>query len=181
MLRKATALIVLMSCPFWTSGCAANKTVQQPPGEYVTTPPTPSQTVRVRAVLTKSGEKIEFPGDRLALVIGDRVMSFTKEAELITVDRSDAALATRGTETVSVRVKNRTYEKALFVAETAQSVTFVAGATPPEREIPLAEIDELWVQKKGTSTVTKVIVGALIAFGVLIAFTWLAYLAGYEQ
>ena len=171
MLRKATALIVLTSFLFWTSGCAAHKMVQQPAGEYVTNPPSPSQSVRVRAVLTKSGEKIEFPGDNLALLIGDQLMIFKKEAKLITVDRSDAVLTTRGTETVSVRVKNRTYEKALFVAETAQSVTFVAGATPPEREIPLAEIDELWVQKKGTSTVTKVIVGALIAFGVLIAFT----------
>jgi hypothetical protein len=167
MQQKATALIVLTSFLFWTSGCAAHKMVQQPAGEYVTNPPSPSQTVRVRAVLTKSGEKVEFPGDNLALLIGDRVMSFEKEAKLITVDRSDAALTTRGTETVSVRVKNRTYESVLVVAETAQSVTFVAGATPLGREIPLAEIDQLWVQKKGVNTATKVGIGVLIAGGIL--------------
>ena len=163
MLRKASALIVLTSFLFWTSGCAVHKMVQQPAGEYVANPPPPSRTVRVRAVLTKSGEKVEFPEDNLALLIGDRVMSFEKEAKLITVDRSDAALTTRGTRTVSVQVKNQTYEKPLVVAETAQSVTFVAGATPLEREIPLAEIDQLWVvQKKGVNTATKVVFGVLI-------------------
>ncbi len=142
MLRKATALTVLTSFLLWTSGCAAHKTVQQSAGEYVTDPPSPSQTVRVRAVLTKSGDKIEFPGDNLAFLIGDRVMSFDRE-KLITVDRADAAVSTRGTETVTVQVKNRTYDKVLVVAETPQSVTFVAGAAPPEQEIPLVEIDQL--------------------------------------
>ncbi len=137
--------------------------------------------MRVRAVLTKSGEKIEFSGGRLALLIGDRVMSFKKEAKLITVDRSDAAMTARDTETVSVRVKNRTYEKVLVVAEAAQSVTFVAGATPLEHEIPLAEIDQLWVlQKKNTGT--KMVVYVLLAGVALIGITFLAFApdqAGY--
>ena len=108
-------------------------------------------------------------------------MSFKKEAKLITVDRSDAAMTARDTETVSVRVKNRTYEKVLVVAETAQSVTFVAGATPLEHEIPLAEIDQLWVlQKKNTGT--KMVVYVLLAGVALIGVTFLAFAtdqAGY--
>ena len=176
MLRRATTLTVLTSFLFWTSGCAAHKMVQQPAGEYVTNPPSPNQTVRVRAVLTKSGDKVEFPGENLTLLIGGHVMSFGKEAKLITVDRSDAVLTARDTETVSVRVKNRVYEKALFVAETAQSVTFVAGATPLERDIPLAEIDQLWVQKKGgLKSGAKVAIVVLIAVGVLYGILLLSF------
>jgi hypothetical protein len=165
----ALGVVVTTSMVLSSTGCATHGISQRSAAEYVRRPPTQHRIVRIRAVLTTSGEKLEFPADHLALLIGDRVMSFSTDAELVTVRRADAEVLSRGTEAVAVRVQDDTYDNPLVVAETPESVTFVAAASPPEREIPLAEINQLWVETKGGSAIAATLVVGGVLLGVLLA------------
>lgn len=172
--RGALAVVIATSTALSLPGCATRRMTRRPGGEYISEPPGQSEIVRVRAVLTKLGERVEFPERNPALLIGNRVMSFRQDARVITARRRDAEVLTEGTETVEIRSRDRTYNDVLVVAKTPDSIVFVAHASSLEREIPLEDIDELWVQTKSPHVaVAALILGAIVlgALAIVAAFT----------
>ena len=152
MWQRATSLVVLVTFSIWVSGCAAHKAVQRPVGDYGTAASSSNKTVRVRGVLTKAGEKTEFGEDDLAFVIGDDVVGFEEDARLLTVRKADATFEERDNELVSIKSGGETYESFRVVTETQQALTFVVAANPGGHKIPLAEVDQIWVQEKGSNS-----------------------------
>jgi hypothetical protein len=159
--------VVLVPFSIWAAGCSVHKAVQRPVADYVTDAPSSSPPVRVLAVLTKTGEKIEFGEGDLAFVIGDGVVSFEKNARLLTVRKADAAFVERDNELVSIKIKDDTYDSIRVVAETQQEVTFIVAAQPSGHEIPLTEIDQLWVQEKGSHQASEIVLAVVIVVGAL--------------
>jgi hypothetical protein len=169
-MRTLTALTLVATHLLWGTGCTAQKLVPQPASKYAAKPPPPDEPVRVRGVLTKSGEKVEYAGERVALLAGDRVVVYDEAARLVTVDKKDAKVLREGDDILGIRVDERTYDDVQLVAETPKSISFVSGGAP-RGEIPLGDIDEVWVEKKDASGVSKAVTIGLIvlaAWGVAV-------------
>jgi len=176
-MRKLTAHTLVASHLLWGWGCTAHNTVRQPSGTYVAEPPSPSEPVRVRGVLTKSGEKTEYEGEHLAFLIGDRVVVYDEDARLLTAERTAARVTREGKEILSIRIADVTYDDVDLVMETPQSISFVIGGAP-ERQLPLQEIEELWVEKEVEGPATKAVVYTLLAVGALTLAVILYYAIG---
>lgn len=177
-MRKLTVLTLVATHLLWGCGCTAHSTVSQPPGKYMAQPPSPGEPVRVRGVLTKSGEKTEYQGERVALLIGDRVVIYGEATRLLTAERKATRVTSEGDEIVSIRVDDRTYDEVLLVQETPQSLTFLTGDVEPQQEIPLGEIEEVWVEEDGLAGGSKAIVVGLIVLAAMAVATILYYVIG---
>jgi hypothetical protein len=167
-MRKLTALMLVATHLPWATGCTAQKLVPQPASKYVAEPPPTNEAVRVRRVLLKSGEKTEYADENIALLIGDHVVIYDEGARLLTTAKKDTEVLREADRVLAVRVDGRTYDRVQVVAETPEQITFVSGGAT-KGQIPLTDIDEVWVQKEDMSGASKAVtIGllALVAFGV---------------
>jgi len=110
-------------------------------------------------------------------LIGDRVVVYDEDARLLTAERTAARVTREGKEILSIRIADVTYDDVDLVMETPQSISFVIGGAP-ERQLPLQEIEELWVEKEVEGPATKAVVYTLLAVGALTLAVILYYAIG---
>lgn len=164
MFKRAVSLSTLAAFLVFTFSCTIHKTVATSPGTLFQSG---AKDFEIRAVLTKSGERIEFPEGRYGHVSGDKIVSFEAGTIALEISESDVqkmSLDAKGRVSEITTKDGKTYHP-LSSERKGEKISIVYRIPI---SIPISDVDMVWVQKiDGGLTFLTYIGGAVIVLGVV--------------
>ncbi len=158
MFRRAISLVTICAFLVSLSSCAMYKQVSRSPESLVR----PGETLRIRAILTKSGERIEFKKGTTGQCIRDRIVT-TGPARSVQVAEADVEKVVMGDFGVRQLLTRSGREYGgTNLTRTNGTVALLATTTA----VPVSDVDMVWIEKIDAGmTFLVTIVGTALVIG----------------
>ncbi len=166
MFKRATSLVTIGAFLVSLSSCATYRQVSRSPESLVR----PGETLRIRAILTKSGERIEFKNGTTGQCIRDRIVTTgpSRSVQVAEADVEKVVMGDFGVRQLLTR-SGREYG-GTNLTRTNGTVALMATTTA----VPISDVDMVWIEKIDAGmTFLVTIVGTALVIGALVVVVML--------